>query len=158
MTSHLDLGALVLAGGAHETRDQGVCLMWPGRTDEDGYGRIGKRSIRAHRVAWERANRRQIPPGLVVMHTCDNPPCVNPSHLILGTVGDNNRDREAKGHTRGLIVGAGAALQRAKTHCPQGHPYSGSNVRFRPDGRRRCAACYRERARRQRAARKESRS
>lgn len=49
-----------------------------------------------HRVAWEIANGT-IPDGLCVLHRCDNPPCCNPAHLFLGTVQDNNADRDAKG-------------------------------------------------------------
>jgi predicted XRE-type DNA-binding protein len=50
----------------------------------------------AHRIAWE-LERGPIPEGICVLHRCDNPPCVRVDHLFLGTVGDNNADRDAKG-------------------------------------------------------------
>jgi hypothetical protein len=77
------------------------CWLWTGSRDEDGYGRFrfhGPKR-RAHRVSWE-LHRGEIPDGLIVCHRCDVPGCVNPSHLFVGSVTDNVRDRDAKGRQR----------------------------------------------------------
>jgi hypothetical protein len=59
----------------------------------------------AHRVAWQ-LTRGPIPDGAHVLHHCDNPPCVNPAHLFLGTDADNAHDRMSKGRpTGGTSVG-----------------------------------------------------
>jgi hypothetical protein len=66
-----------------------------------GYGKWADGDVtwRAHRFAWERANSRPVPCGLVVMHKCDNRACVRPDHLAVGTQLDNRRDAVAKGRT-----------------------------------------------------------
>ena len=64
----------------------------------DGGYKYGDRMMRRlHRVAWEAHNAEPIPEGMVVMHSCDNPACINPNHLSLGTPKDNTMDMIAKG-------------------------------------------------------------
>ena len=73
------------------------CTIWHKRCDAQGYGLAwhnGKTQL-AHRVAWANANG-PIPVGMCVLHKCDNPSCVNPDHLFIGTRGQNNTDRAAK--------------------------------------------------------------
>lgn len=69
---------------------------------------IGNTSVHAPRFSWELHNG-PIPDGLYVLHRCDNPPCVNPKHLFLGTADDNSKDmiskdRQAKGEDHGQAV------------------------------------------------------
>lgn len=74
------------------------CWMWSGTTRNGGYGRLSlyRLPIAAHRLSWEIHNG-SIPDGLCVLHSCDVPGCVNPDHLFLGTIEDNNLDRHSKG-------------------------------------------------------------
>lgn len=85
------------------------CVLWIGAVVGTkgsarrgaGYGRMMRlgKVLAAHRVAWELKNG-PIPKGLVVMHKCDNPGCVNPLHLEVGTQAQNMRDKIARGRGR----------------------------------------------------------
>lgn len=80
----------------------GNCWEWTACQLPHGYGQLskdGKKGLRAHRVAWEDANG-PIPDGMNVLHRCDNPPCVRPSHLFLGTQKDNMHDASVKSRIR----------------------------------------------------------
>jgi DNA-binding transcriptional regulator YiaG len=74
------------------------CREWSGWR-ENGYGRVAvERTMRAaHVVAWEQANGRKVPDGMVVRHRCDNPPCIEPSHLVIGTQTQNVADMFDRG-------------------------------------------------------------
>jgi hypothetical protein len=85
---------------------QSGCIEWQSST-RNGYGRliIGSRtdgtrsSVSAHRLSYE-IHVGKIPDGFFVCHTCDNPKCINPDHLFVGTRQDNTDDREAKGRNK----------------------------------------------------------
>lgn len=72
---------------------------WMGTRGGGGYGVffIKRRAVKAHRFVWELSTGYQVPWGWLVLHRCDEPPCVNPAHLFLGTDLDNARDRNRKG-------------------------------------------------------------
>jgi len=77
----------------------GPCWVWTAGKVSQGYGAIAvtrRKQAPAHRAAWLLTNGA-IPEGLWVLHKCDNPACVRPEHLFLGTSTDNARDRSAKG-------------------------------------------------------------
>lgn len=102
-----------------------ACWLWTRQRTAKGYGIFSwsrQEPRRAHRVAWELVNG-PIPDGLNALHRCDNPPCVNPSHLWLGTTADNNADMTAKGRARrnGNTVLTAA---RGERHSSRTHPES----------------------------------
>lgn len=77
----------------------GECRIWQGPKNHLGYGKMRLFDEQlAHRAAWV-AHNGDIPDGMVVMHVCDNPACVEIQHLQLGSVADNNRDRAEKGRS-----------------------------------------------------------
>lgn len=82
------------------TAGPGGCWPWIGGVDDKGYGVVRRpgdaRQVIASRAAYELMHGA-IPAGLIVRHQCDNPPCVNPAHLALGTHKDNSDDKLSRG-------------------------------------------------------------
>lgn len=72
------------------------CWIWTANS-LNGYGRlkVNGEMVWAHRMSWQFAHG-EVPAGMFVLHQCDNPPCVNPDHLFIGSKLDNARDRDAK--------------------------------------------------------------
>lgn len=80
----------------------GDCLEWTRAKNAKGYGHFKEngRTVNAHRRALELVLGRPLAPGMVACHTCDNPPCIEPTHLFEGTAAENAWDRELKGRHR----------------------------------------------------------
>lgn len=114
------------------------CLFWMGALNQFGYGRVGVNGRRtvAHRAIYEMACG-PVDPSLELDHLCRVRCCVNPAHLEPVTKRVNG--------LRGVAGVKSGAMQRAKTHCPHGHPYSGDNLFLRASGHRECRTCMRAR-------------
>lgn len=116
----------------HVSSDE--CVTWVGAIRNDGYGQISisGRPVRVHRLVLF-LNTGTI--GEHVLHSCDNPVCINPQHMSWGSDSDNARDK----------VNRGRHHNQKKTHCPQGHEYTDDNLAKHAlkTNRRQCLTCLR---------------
>jgi hypothetical protein len=145
-------------GAVPEQRpDLGPCWLWLGHLDKDGYGLASfeGKTCRVHRVSYELlvASLDDIDPSrpafsITIDHICRVRRCVNPDHMEP-VPSATNVARGIAGKVRGQTMSA-------RTHCPRGHEYSGSNLYVGPDGKRRCVACNRADGARRRAAKRQS--
>ena len=122
----------------------GECWEWQGARVGGGYGTTRRegRMWLTHRLSYF-LSHGSLPKEACVLHRCDNPPCVRPEHLSLGTYLDNERDKIAKGRKRNQNT--------LKTHCVRGHEFTPENTRQHPRGGRQCRECGNAAARRRRA-------
>lgn len=121
------------------------CWIWMAAcTGKNRYGvfSVNRKNVFAHRYSYSIAHG-PIPLGMFVCHKCDNPPCVNPDHLFLGTHTDNMRDARNKGRLRVPYEMEGhIPWRRLQTMCKRGHPFDEKNTYVMRDGRRQCRACH----------------
>ena len=103
----------------------GGCWWWCGAISSTGHGRatlVGRRQVGSHVLAWVAAHRAGVPAGMVVRHRCDEPSCVRPDHLEVGTQLDNIADRIHRGRQYGGDTRGPAGRARAARDWLLAHP------------------------------------
>jgi hypothetical protein len=128
------------------------CWLWISGGNKFQYGKLyfNGRNEMATRVSWFLKYGQLPSPELQVCHKCDTPACVNPDHLFLGTMSDNQMDCVLKGrrtYTRGYGKDWNVTRTRKevkKLVCKHGHPLSGDNLYICPKGWAQCKECRRQ--------------
>lgn len=116
-----------------DKRGPDECWPWLGSVVRQGRGTIwlnGKTTLASH-LSLALVNRPRPFEMAMACHSCDQPNCVNPSHLWWGTNRQNILDASSKGRLSGQQL----------THCKKGHSLEGDNVRITPTGQRSCKKC-----------------
>ena len=121
------------------------CWDWKGSLTGLGYGQIWDRGKAryAHRVSYE-IHIGEIPSGMCVLHVCDNPSCVRPNHIFIGSKKDNSMDMVKKGRQHPDTFKNIKKLHKQrknKTHCKYGHAFSPENTGSVKGNGRYCRMC-----------------
>lgn len=117
---------------AEHVRKSDGCWTWRG-ANVRGYGQmhVAGVTVLATHVSWWLHRKTQVPKGMCVCHSCDNPSCVRPDHLFLGTQAENLADMVSKGRK---------FIQPKRTHCKRGHEFTAENTYVTAKGRT-CREC-----------------
>ena len=120
---------------ADRVKAEGECLVWTCLRTLGGYGMKTKDRLISytHRVSWAYANDTEIPKGMFILHKCDNPPCLLPDHLWLGTQEDNMIDMVEKGRWGGG--------RKNQEFCKRGHNMTEASYIRKDTGKRQCRPC-----------------
>lgn len=130
--------------GRRRITDSG-CWEYTGYALPNGYAEIcfRNKNQRVTRLVYT-IEKGPIPPGMDILHSCDNTICFNPEHLSAGSDKQNIAESIARGRrsTARKPYGKGHPKPEHRTHCIHGHPFDAENTYRTPDGRRQCRACH----------------